>query len=985
MWIFLHSLCTDFNTLLVTLTENQSHMRLMHLFMIILLTAAILAGCDFGASDPGAEATIAALSTESARLATAVATLTPAAGAPAAAVDLSTPAAIPTTTIPDEAASTPVQDAAPEAIAATAPGPANGPLPVLLAEVTLAGPDDHLLDLRLDAPANRLYVTDSTGQLHVLDATTYEPLASLPAAGELTLDPARRRLFVAPADRIYQPDPLITVVDTEQLAVTQTINGATHLALDSERNRLFVGRRLSSPYGQDEPPVRVLDGATLETIGHLPQAGIPVYNPRRNEVLIVAHTVYVADPDEGVIVQELLPEISNQPCPDCVGSWRADAAYVFAAENLLALDVQMISTAGGAGYIWPPRFYDATTLELLDDPATQPVIQEQCGSERTIQPVVAERRYRPDRYARYVVFNNLRVYDLDGSLLTWRDGIGPLFVNGSTGQGYASGWVLDLAALQPVGVLPSGFCLLHHDVDGGRLYGSRRNILIVLAQSGAAVGGPANEEVAALPGQPIHQIVVSPAYTADRTLFVVNAAGSVYRSTDGGEEWVYLRNGLFFDGQATGTLTISPNYAADRTLFAGGYHRQSLGLGVFRSVDGGESWQPVWNGLTHLRIQDLIVSPDYANDETVLAYAHYQRIQPWEAGTSIHRSTDSGLNWSLAITSTTEISPALRRELIPGIAAAPLVPVRSADYGRGIERSVDGGATWEPVELDRPDGATILSITPVPGDDEGAIYVLGAYNLWRLRNNGALAERWDDERLANRTFTNTLTSLAVSPPLADGGHQLLVGTYAGEFWRLDPAGLNWEPMVGAGSTVTTPVAPAAGPSPTPQPLSPLPPPLTGEPPDGFFRPVGTFAGVWESNEDLQRRLGWAKSEQAAPVDAAYQTFEQGVMIWRGDEQRIYVLFSDGSWRVFADTFREGDPEMDATLRPPEDRLQPVRGFGKVWREYPDVRAKIGWATAREEGVTAQVQPFANGAMIWVRGLIYTLLEEDGGLRRWVVV
>lgn len=964
--------------------ENRFYMRPMRLLVVMVLATLILASCDFGASDPGAEATIAALSTENARLAAAVATLTPPLNTPVAVGDLPSLATVTATVAPPELAGAPIGEVAPASASGTAPAALNNPLPRLLAEVVLAGPDDYLLDFRLDALANRLYVTDSTGWLHVLDATTYEQLVTLPAAGEITLDPARHRLFVAPADRIYQAEPSITIVDAERLTVTQTISGVTHLALDSERNRLFVGRRLTSPYGQGGPPVRMVDGATLETIRELPQGGIPVFNPLRNEVLIVAHTVYVADPEQGVIVQDLLPEISGQQCPDCVGGWRAEAIYLFPAENLLALDVQIIGTAGGAGYRWPPRFYDATTLEIVDDPARQPVVQEQCGSQRTLQPPVNNRRYRPDLYARYVVFNNLLVYDLSGALLTWRDGMGPLFVNGKTGHGYTGGWVLDLAALQPVGMLPAGFCLFEQDVEGGRLFGSRRNILTILAESGGAPARLPNVLSATLAGQPIQQIVVSPAYAADQTLFVVSSTGAIYRSTAGGAGWVQLRDGLYWEGPATVRLAISPNYAADRTLFAGGYRQQSQGLGVFRSTDGGESWQPAWHDLTHLRVHDLIVSPAYANDETVLAYAHYQRIQPWEAGTSIHRSTDGGATWSLAITSTTEISPALRRELIPGIAAAPLVPVRSADYGRGIERSTDGGATWEVLELDQPTGTMILDIIPVPGDAQGTIYVLGTYTLWRLRNNGAVVERWDDERLANRTYTNTLTALAVSPPLADGSHQLFVGTNAGEFWRLEPAELNWEPIASAGATLATPAAPAAGPLATPQPLSSPPPPLAGEPPDGFFRPEGTFAAIWANNEELQRRLGWARSEQATPVNAAYQTFEQGVMIWRGDEQRIYVLYSDGTWQVFEDTFREGEPESDSTLRPPDGRQQPVRGFGKVWRAHPDMRARIGWATAREEGVTVQVQPFANGTMLWVRGLIYTLLEEPDGQRRWVV-
>jgi hypothetical protein len=62
----------------------------------------------------------------------------------------------------------------------------------------------------------------------------------------------------------------------------------------------------------------------------------------------------------------------------------------------------------------------------------------------------------------------------------------------------------------------------------------------------------------------------------------------------------------------------------------------------------------------------------------------------------------------------------------------------------------------------------------------------------------------------------------------------------------------------------------------------------------------------------------------------------------------------------------------------------VRGFGKVWRSEAAVRERLGWATAREQGITAQVQRFERGTMLWVNGLIYVLIEEPDGTQRWLV-
>lgn len=103
---------------------------------------------------------------------------------------------------------------------------------------------------------------------------------------------------------------------------------------------------------------------------------------------------------------------------------------------------------------------------------------------------------------------------------------------------------------------------------------------------------------------------------------------------------------------------------------------------------------------------------------------------------------------------------------------------------------------------------------------------------------------------------------------------------------------------------------------------------------------------------------------------ASQPFEHGRMIWLSNEARIYVLYNDGRWQAFEDTFAEGEPELDSTLLPPDGLLQPVRGFGKIWREaLGGADAQIGWGLAPEKGLNATVQP-------WQGGIIITYAIDD---------
>ena len=101
-------------------------------------------------------------------------------------------------------------------------------------------------------------------------------------------------------------------------------------------------------------------------------------------------------------------------------------------------------------------------------------------------------------------------------------------------------------------------------------------------------------------------------------------------------------------------------------------------------------------------------------------------------------------------------------------------------------------------------------------------------------------------------------------------------------------------------------------------------------------------------------------QEAALLSAsAEQQFEHGVMIWVGAEDRIYVLFDDtmytDGWNVYEDNWQEGDPIDDPSIVPPPGFYQPQRGFGLVWREQLQVRARLGWALAPEMGGSTAVQ------------------------------
>jgi len=97
--------------------------------------------------------------------------------------------------------------------------------------------------------------------------------------------------------------------------------------------------------------------------------------------------------------------------------------------------------------------------------------------------------------------------------------------------------------------------------------------------------------------------------------------------------------------------------------------------------------------------------------------------------------------------------------------------------------------------------------------------------------------------------------------------------------------------------------------------------------------------------------------------AGFQPFENGRMVWLKEwkgsaaaaANQIIVLYNDGHWARFDDTWQEGQPETDPGIVAPAGLIQPKRGFGKLWRSNADVRNGLGWATAEEKPYTATYQ------------------------------
>ena len=183
----------------------------------------------------------------------------------------------------------------------------------------------------------------------------------------------------------------------------------------------------------------------------------------------------------------------------------------------------------------------------------------------------------------------------------------------------------------------------------------------------------------------------------------VSHGDGVYKSTDGGKTWTHL--GLA-DTRYIGRVRIHP-HNPDLVYVAALGHAfgPNQERGVFRSQDGGKTWEQGLFRSAKAGAIDLSLDPNNAR----ILYAALWEVQrtPWSLSSggpdsSLYKSTDGGDTW-VEITNNSGLPTGIKGKI--GIVASPARSDRvwaivEAENG-ALFRSDDGGATWERLSEDR--------------------------------------------------------------------------------------------------------------------------------------------------------------------------------------------------------------------------------------------------------------------------------------------
>lgn len=267
---------------------------------------------------------------------------------------------------------------------------------------------------------------------------------------------------------------------------------------------------------------------------------------------------------------------------------------------------------------------------------------------------------------------------------------------------------------------------------------------------------------------PLFHVALSPGLAQDGLVFATGV-GRLWRSGDAGSTWEELTPA---DGQVVNQVVLSPDFAHDRTVWVAAASSPLPGpgrswprvepapsLGIVVSTDAGDSWQPAGDGLdledaSFRQVHQLTPSPTFAADGVLFAFA----AGPWGESrapgypiqrAALLRSQDRGASWDVVYeTQAFQFHPHLT--LSPSFAQDGL-GVLALDQGFNspdsgsctVLRTGDGGQTWTTqLTPSTSESCGREAFTVALGGYPVFVVQKGSHEEWRLSTDGGLSWRF---------------------------------------------------------------------------------------------------------------------------------------------------------------------------------------------------------------------------------------------------
>jgi hypothetical protein len=287
------------------------------------------------------------------------------------------------------------------------------------------------------------------------------------------------------------------------------------------------------------------------------------------------------------------------------------------------------------------------------------------------------------------------------------------------------------------------------------------------------------------PGQLAYSLAINPAATS---IIYTGTDNGVFKSIDGGESWTASSAGLPIDSGNFRTvfgLAHDPQATAPGILYAGidVGSPPNVGTELYKSIDGGATWVPTGMPAVFGGLVAVVLDPSN------VAVPQTQRTV-YVAGlmSGVWKSTDGGANF-------THMGPpgGLSNQMMMSLALAPssLNTLYAGTGMAGVFKSTDGGGSWTAVTTGLPttmagvDSIRSLAIHPT---DPNVVYAgTNGSGIYKTTNGGASWSAINNGIPGSNANANRVPALAIDH---DNPVKVYAGTQGGVYRSVN-GGANW--------------------------------------------------------------------------------------------------------------------------------------------------------------------------------------------------
>jgi len=250
---------------------------------------------------------------------------------------------------------------------------------------------------------------------------------------------------------------------------------------------------------------------------------------------------------------------------------------------------------------------------------------------------------------------------------------------------------------------------------------------------------------------------------ADLNTVYIGGINGIFKTVDGGENWIEKNNGLpLFSGEWNGVtcVVIDPNNTDIIFIMV---NRLDALSGIYKSIDGGENWSLIKNFDTWLTFFSIDI--EAGNSNTIYAAAN-----------GIFKSEDGGDNWEQIFATGKSIF------IDPGNPDVLIAIIDDENGFSHLYKTIDGGVNWFDITNYLPDSTYIKQVAIDPSNSDTIYATTG--RLYRSDNGG---ETWNHVGWVN-DFTQGMIVIDKNSPNI---------VYSASEWGLYKSidyGENWQTM-----------------------------------------------------------------------------------------------------------------------------------------------------------------------------------------------